>query len=206
MAGSKSNQNLGASLEGIIKGIPRGVHPTAAEVYRRAREEGIDVSLSTVYRTLHQLQAHGHVRRLAGEHGNRYESSDADHDHDHLICIKCGLTIEFEDDLIRGFGKTVAERKDYEYRSSRFDILGVCGQCKAQGEDHKIESALDAIARIQGLQNQLSAHRKESGELFSTRRFARGKDALESAMNLIEEMLETLEPTLNLLKQTAQES
>src|SRR5690349_15581097 len=110
------------SLESFIKGLPRGVHLTAPEVFKLAKEQGLKVSLSTVYRTLNHLSSQGQVQALSGEHGRRYEAADGDHDHDHLICVKCGLTIEFEDELIRGFGKSVAERKGYEYRHSRFDI------------------------------------------------------------------------------------
>lgn len=146
-------RQLQEAIETIIKDIPRGTHLTAPEVYRRAREQGLQVSLSTVYRTLNLLQAHGNVSTVSGDHGRRYEARDLDHDHDHLICLKCGLTIEFTDELIRGFGRAVAERKGYEHATSRFDILGICSDCKSKDEDHKVsvsigalETALDCLA------------------------------------------------------------
>ena len=141
----KRSKQTHDAIADIIKDIPRGVHLTAPEVFRRVREMGLQVSLSTVYRTLNMLQADGNVSTVSGDHGKRYESRDSDHDHDHLICLKCGLTIEFTDDLIRGFGKTVAERKGYEHRSSRFDILGICATCKAKDEDHKISMSITAL-------------------------------------------------------------
>jgi Fur family ferric uptake transcriptional regulator len=142
------NRQLQEAIEAIVKDIPRGVHLTAPEVFRRAREQGLQVSLSTVYRTLNLLQAHGNVSTVAGEHGRRYEARDEDHDHDHLICLKCGLTIEFTDELIRGFGRAVAQRKGYEHASSRFDILGICSTCKAQDEDHKINTSIASLKNV----------------------------------------------------------
>lgn len=203
MDSHRKQKQLQSSLEQVIKNIPRGVHLTAAEVYRRAREEGLEVSLSTVYRTLHHLSSHGQVRPLAGEHGRRYESHDADHDHDHLICVKCGLTIEFEDDLLRGFGRTVADRKGYEYRSSRFDILGLCKTCKTKGEDHKIESAVTTIDLVLETVNQLSADLQEASLLFQSRKLQRGREILEDALDALHEAGEELSGTIDLLKEPA---
>src|SRR5262250_3977886 len=59
----------------LVRDIPRGTHLTAPEVYRRAREIGLQVSLSTVYRTLHTLQAHGNVTTVSGDRGLRYEAA-----------------------------------------------------------------------------------------------------------------------------------
>ncbi len=93
------------SISTIVKSFPKGTHVTAAEVYERALEMGYELSLSTVYRNLHRLKADGNVNTVSGDRGMRYEPSEEGPDHDHLICLGCGLTIEFIDDLIRGFGK-----------------------------------------------------------------------------------------------------
>jgi Fur family ferric uptake transcriptional regulator len=138
------NKQIMDAIASLVDSLPQGTHLTAPEVHRRAAEAGLAVSLSTVYRALNNLQDRGNVTTLTGERGRRYEASHG-HDHDHLICLRCGLTIEFVDDLIRGFGKTVAERKGFEHKSSRFDILGLCGDCKAQDEDHKIKLAMDRL-------------------------------------------------------------
>src|SRR5271155_2077906 len=81
------------AIADLVQALPKGTHLTAPEVYRQAREAGMNISLSSVYRALNQLQAHGNVSTLGGERGRRYESGHGD-DHDHLICLKCGLTIE----------------------------------------------------------------------------------------------------------------
>src|ERR1700691_5620377 len=99
------------------------MHLTAPEVYQRTKEMGLEISLSTIYRSLHKLKVHGNVSTVTGERGLRYETTEAGPDHDHLICLGCGLTIEFTDELIRGFGKSLVERKGFEHKSSRFDIF-----------------------------------------------------------------------------------
>ncbi|MBY0545788.1 MAG: transcriptional repressor [Candidatus Obscuribacterales bacterium] len=181
------------SLESFIKDLPRGQHLTAPEVYKLAREQGLRISLSTVYRTLHNMSSHGHVQAIVGEHGRRYEALDAGHDHDHLICVKCGLTIEFEDDLIAGFGKSVAEWKGYEYRTSRFDILGICETCRANGDDHKIESALNAIERVMSLCEVTQDSLSEAIDLFESRKLARGKDILIASRDALRQALSEID-------------
>jgi Fur family ferric uptake transcriptional regulator len=81
-----------SAIASIVKGLPKGTHLTAGEVYEKAKELGLDVSLSTVYRTLHRLKTHGDVSTVSGERGVRYEIHEEGENHDHLICLGCGLT------------------------------------------------------------------------------------------------------------------
>jgi Fur family transcriptional regulator, ferric uptake regulator len=183
------SHELQAAIANIIRAIPRGVHLTASEVYRRAHEEGLRVSLSTIYRVLAGLQADGNISTVAGEHGRRYEARDSEHDHDHLICVKCGLTIEFEDDLIRGFGKTLAQRKGYEHSSSRFDIFGICADCKSKDEDHKIASAVAASLTAMELSEQCIEKLRQAVTLLEARKVARAQEAIAEALKQLGQAL-----------------
>ena len=169
---------LQEEIETIIKEIPRGTHLTAPEVYRRAREKGLQVSLSTVYRCLNALQAHGNIGTISGDHGRRYEARDDDHDHDHLICVKCGLTIEFTDELIKGFGRTVAERKGWAHANSRFDILGICSTCKAKDEDHKIANTIGSLKTLEKYLAEAQEKTATAIALLESRKTARASDVL----------------------------
>lgn len=184
------------TLETFIKGLPRGVHLTAPEVFKLAREQGLKISLSTVYRTLNNLSAQGQVQALSGEHGRRYEASDGEHDHDHLICVKCGLTIEFEDDLIKGFGRTVAERKGYEYKHSRFDVLGLCLQCKLKGEDHRIGLFRDASEKTLYYCDSVVNEVQLALSHLETRKHLKSKESLENALLLMQDACRELESAL----------
>lgn len=181
------------SLEAFIKGLPRGMHLTAPEVYKLAKEKGLKVSLSTVYRTLNSLSEQGQVQALAGEHGRRYEAADGEHEHDHLICVKCGLTIEFEDDLIRGFGKNVADRKGYEYRHSRFDILGVCQQCREQGDDRQFEMSLVSVEKALFACETAAQKLEQAMEQLQQRKNARAREIIESILPTLQESCRELE-------------
>jgi Fur family ferric uptake transcriptional regulator len=194
-----------SAIAALIRELPRGTHLTAPEVYRRAQAAGLKVSLSSVYRTLNLLQAHGDVSAVAGDHGKRYEAREEGHDHDHLICVKCGLTIEFEDELIRGFGKTVAERKGYEHKSSRFDILGICQECKSKDQDRKVEvSAINLESAIESLRKVLDT--LETGaDLLDNRKITKAAAALETAVPPLKEALDQLHSSLSLLAQQSRQ-
>ncbi len=185
------------SLEAFIRGLPRGTHLTAPEVFRLAKEKGLKVSLSTVYRTLNSLSSQGQVQALSGEHGRRYEASDGEHEHDHLICVKCGLTIEFEDDLIRGFGKNVADRKGYEYKHSRFDILGICQQCRVQGEDHQIDAAISSIEKVLIACETATQKLEQALEQLQLRKESKAKELIEAALPVLQDSCRDLEDCLN---------
>lgn len=186
------------AISDLIKEIPRGTHLTAPEVYRQAKEAGLQVSLSSVYRALNHLEAHGGVTALGSDKGRRYESADSAEDHDHLICVKCGLTIEFVDDLIRGFGEAVAKHKGFEHKASRFDILGLCGDCKNKDEDHRIENA------IQNLNSAIEATRQalelmlQSITLHEGRRISRGQETAVHALDLLENAVLSCRESLTL--------
>ena len=173
------------------------MHLTAPEVYKRAKESGLKVSLSTVYRTLNNLSEQGQVQALAGEHGRRYEAADGEHEHDHLICVKCGLTIEFEDDLIRGFGKNVADRKGYEYRHSRFDILGICQQCREQGDEHHLELSIVSVEKALIACETAAQKLEQAMEQLQQRKHARAKELIENALPILQDSCRELEQCLS---------
>ncbi len=176
----KHGQSQQAIAE-LVRGLPKGTHLTAPEVYRHARAAGMSISLSSVYRALNQLQAGGDVSTLSGERGRRYEAGHAD-DHDHLICLKCGLTIEFIDELIQGFGRSLAERKGFEHRSSRFDILGLCSECKAKDEDHRINHAIGSLEiAIAGAEQAISAC-KQAITSYEMRKASRAGENIHQAL------------------------
>ncbi|MBK9772105.1 MAG: transcriptional repressor [Candidatus Obscuribacter sp.] len=51
-----SNSSSMEAIAEIIRSIPRGDHLTAPEVYELAKQRGLKLSLSTVYRTLNKLK------------------------------------------------------------------------------------------------------------------------------------------------------
>src|SRR6185295_18869974 len=73
-------------------------HPDVEQVYRRAAEIDPHISLATVYRTMRLFEEAQIIDRLDfGDGRSRYESADSGH-HDHLIDLKSGEVIEFNND------------------------------------------------------------------------------------------------------------
>jgi len=64
-------------------------HPTAEQIYESVKEQMPDISLATVYNTLHELAEMRELSELnVGPGGRHYEISRRDHAH--WVCLVCG--------------------------------------------------------------------------------------------------------------------
>jgi Fur family ferric uptake transcriptional regulator len=107
----------------------RNHHLSAEGVYKALLESGEDVGLATVYRVLTQFEAAGLVSRHNFEGGySVFELSQGEH-HDHLVCVKCGLVVEFIDDVIEQRQKAIAERAQFKMTDHALNIYGICPKC-----------------------------------------------------------------------------
>jgi Fur family ferric uptake transcriptional regulator len=106
-------------------------HVSIEELLARVRRRQPKVGYATVYRTLKLLVEGGlAVERQFGDGQARFEVV-GDH-HDHLICTKCGLILEFEDDEIEALQEKVAQRLGgFTVLRHRHELYGLCP--KAQG-------------------------------------------------------------------------
>jgi Fur family ferric uptake transcriptional regulator len=106
-------------------------HISIDELLARVRKRHPRVGYATVYRTLKLLVDSGlAIERQFGDGQARYEVV-GDH-HDHLICTKCGLILEFEDDEIEDLQEKIAQRLGgFQVIRHRHELYGLCP--KAQG-------------------------------------------------------------------------
>jgi Fur family ferric uptake transcriptional regulator len=181
----------------LIQNLPQGTHLTANEVYDRVQQAGLNLSLSTVYRTLGLLKAEGVVQALSGEHGSRYEAHDDDYDHDHLICLSCGYTIEFVDDLLKGFGQVLAKKSGYEFKRSRFDLYGLCHECQSKSEEYKIRQTVSTLEAASDDLARLEATVQTALNQFGARKIDKGCDSVESLINEIDRVQSDLQKCLS---------
>jgi Fur family ferric uptake transcriptional regulator len=108
-----------------------GHHLSAEELYQRIRKAHPDVGLSTVYRTLKLLVNAGLAgQRQFGDGITRYEPQTSDEHHDHLICIRCGAIIEFENQNIEDLQKKVAARNNFTVLRHKLELYGYCDTCR----------------------------------------------------------------------------
>ncbi|HET6477610.1 MAG TPA: transcriptional repressor [Dehalococcoidales bacterium] len=105
-------------------------HLDADEIFRRAREKELRLSLSTVYRTLQMMKELGLVDELHfGESHHHYEVKPTK-EHYHLVCLGCGRVIEFSYPLSRYLKKEVPELKDCDIDETEIRVAGYCNLCR----------------------------------------------------------------------------
>ncbi|MCE5973126.1 transcriptional repressor [Sinirhodobacter sp. WL0062] len=97
-------------------------HPEAIELQRRAEGVVPGISLSTVYRTLTELESQGVILRhqFAGTPA-RFEHTETTH-HDHMIDVDTGEVVEFANDRIERLQAEIAEAMGYEIVHHRLEL------------------------------------------------------------------------------------
>lgn len=108
-----------------------GRHLSAEELLALVKKTEPGIGYATVYRTLKLLSSAGLAHERRFEDGfTRYELSEANAHHDHLICTKCGLIIEFENSQIEQLQQVVAKRNRFFVTSHKLEMYGLCSECR----------------------------------------------------------------------------
>ena len=89
-------------------------HVSAEDVYKALLDAGEDVGLATVYRVLTQFESAGLVIRHHFDTGHSVFELDRGGHHDHMVCIKTGKVIEFENEEIERLQQKIADEHGYE--------------------------------------------------------------------------------------------
>lgn len=124
-------------------------HPDAETVHRAVHARMPTVSLDTVYRALWMLSDMGLVSTL----GLRHESVRFDANprkHHHWVCIRCGLTRDFEGAALRALRLPDAVKGLGNVVSTHLEVRGVCGICARK----KTRKDPTATARPKGRKGQ----------------------------------------------------
>lgn len=110
-------------------------HPTAEEIYLRAREHDDTLHLSTVYRTLRWLEEEGFVSPRWFEDERRQErfdtGMDGSIDHYHFRCQVCNQIFEFSEPLVEQIKSAYMARCGGSVESATLILYGVCERCRA---------------------------------------------------------------------------
>ncbi|BEV36471.1 transcriptional repressor [Synechococcus sp. M16CYN] len=109
-----------------------GCHLSAEEVHQQLVDLKLKVSLATVYRTLRLLADMDFLQELElSEGGRRFELSVDDHrKHHHVVCIRCGLTEEFENDRVLEAGAEAAREFGFKLIESSLNVRAICSDCQ----------------------------------------------------------------------------
>ena len=103
-------------------------HLSIEDMLEKVRAIDQGVGYATVYRTLKLLKDSGLAfERHFGDGISRYEVADEGEHHDHLICMKCGLILEFENHEIEELQDSVAEKLGgFKIMTHKLELYGLC--------------------------------------------------------------------------------
>jgi Fe2+ or Zn2+ uptake regulation protein len=105
-------------------------HLDADELFRRAKKHKPRISLATVYRNLKLFKELGFIAESnLGETHSHYEIKGAV-EHHHLVCLSCGLIIDFDSPLISAAKTRIQKEKGFDIVSSQVKMEGYCPKCK----------------------------------------------------------------------------
>jgi len=101
-------------------------HPDAEQVYRRAAEIDPKISIAIVYRTVRLFEEANIVERHDfGDGRARYEEAGDRHHHHHLINLRSGEVIEFENEELEGLKRKIANELGYDLVGERLELYGI---------------------------------------------------------------------------------
>lgn len=106
-------------------------HFTPERLYLVIKEQHpeLNVGIATVYRTLNLLEESGLVTSISfGSQGKKFELATKPH-HDHIICKKCGLIVEFEDANIEKRQISIAKEHGFKLTGHIMQLYGICESC-----------------------------------------------------------------------------
>jgi Fur family ferric uptake transcriptional regulator len=128
--GFKLTTQRRAILDVIIEN--REKHLSSEEIYDLVKEKYPEIGLATVYRTLQLFDEMGIIYKLNFDDGrSRYELyHNEDHQHHHLICLKCGSVIEMEGDLLENLEEAIENTKNFQIIDHNVKFFGYCSKCK----------------------------------------------------------------------------
>lgn len=108
---------------------------SAQQLHTQLRVAGETIGLATVYRGLQWLADSGLVdaiRLTDGEVG--YRRCSTEHHH-HLICRRCGKTVEISADRLENWANEVAAANGFHAPDHSVEISGICDDCWAANSE-----------------------------------------------------------------------
>ena len=105
-------------------------HLDANQIHQFLTNSGIRISLSTIYRVLLKFVQYNLItKHNFKDHQGTYELVQENKHHDHLICIKCNIMIEFVNCQIESLQQYIAEKNNFIILTHQLNLYGLCATC-----------------------------------------------------------------------------
>ena len=124
---------LTAQRQLVVRRAVATLHFTAEELVTDVRVIDPSVARGTIYRTLALLHQAGIVEKHDFRYGPpNYEVTLGKAHHDHLMCVRCGEIIEFQEPRIERLQQQVIDRYRYRLLSHTYKLYGLCRPCQSR--------------------------------------------------------------------------
>lgn len=106
-------------------------HLSTDELYRLVKKKDNRIGFTTVYRTLKLLAECGLASEVAFNDGiARYEHQYNRRNHHHMVCTRCGSSVEFFSPEIEDVEREIGRKHKYATTRHTFQIYGLCEKCQ----------------------------------------------------------------------------
>ena len=106
-------------------------HLEAHHIFNLLQNNKVNISLATIYRILINFENNGIIQKHNFNNDqSTYELITPNEHHDHLICIRCNLVIEFLNEKIEALQQEIAQANNFQIISHSLNIYGLCNTCK----------------------------------------------------------------------------
>lgn len=102
---------------------------TAQQLHLGLVARGAKVGLTTVYRTLQLLVDAGEVDTMRLPSGEQLFRRCGRTHHHHLVCRRCGTTVEVEGPAVERWADRVAVEHGFTDVSHTLEVFGTCQRC-----------------------------------------------------------------------------
>jgi Fur family ferric uptake transcriptional regulator len=104
-------------------------HLTAEEIISHVHAQFPHINKSTIYRTLDLLEKNNCVFKSKSMDRTIYHHADEGHHH-HLVCSKCGKTIDCDEDIFSTVEKELKKKLGFQVNFKHVVMSGLCKECR----------------------------------------------------------------------------
>ena len=127
--GSRMTQQRAAIAAQIAK-LPGFV--SAQQLHEELARSGSKIGLATVYRNLQALADDGALDVVYSDGQNLYRNCTTAAHHHHLVCRRCGLTVEVSGAGVEAWAREIAANEGFTEVTHTFELYGLCRNCSAE--------------------------------------------------------------------------
>lgn len=115
-------------------------HPTADEIFEKARTIDEHISKGTVYRNLTLLSESGKILKICVPNGSDHYDSTLK-EHYHFCCVNCGKMIDVPEPVSLKTKNvySLMEKNGFYIKSHNLLFMGLCPNCNNKNKGNKNE-------------------------------------------------------------------